>query len=224
MSSLFINARQVMDTVAPLMNDPAKTDYTYATMIPYLNIAIGELNEAMEEANVGVTNDVSPVYVVRAGVNILTNPPHDMIEIQELGERAYGSSDSFIQLPRREFPDSLPASGSLLFWCWKRSEIVFNQKGATTDREVQLKYTRRPFWGAQNELSIIGNVSSHMFLTFKTAALCAQFVGENESRAAVLQAQADHALERIIGISNKGKQQMMTRHRPFRAGYKSRGY
>jgi len=224
MSSLFINAGQVMDTVAPLLNDPAKTDYTYITMLPYLNIAIGELNELLEESNVGVTNDISPVYIVKAGVNILTNPPHDMIEIQELGERQRGTNDSFIALPRREFPDALPPSRSLLFWCWKRSEIMFNLNGATTDRDVQLKYTRRPFWGAQNELSIIGNVSAHMFLTYKTAALCAQFVGENETRAMILQVQAEKALERIIGISNKGKQQIMTRHRPFRAGYKSRGY
>jgi hypothetical protein len=224
MSSLFITAGAVMDTVAPLLNDPAKTDYTYITMLPYLNIAIGELNELLEEANVGVTNEVSPNYIVRAGVNILTNPPHDMIEIQELGERAYGTSESFIALPRREFPDSLPPSGSLLFWCWKRSEIMFNLRGATTDREIRLKYTRRPFWGAENEKSIIGTVSAHMFLTYRTAALCAQFVGENESRADVLAVQAEKAFERLLGISNKGKQQIMTRHRPFRAGYKSRGY
>jgi hypothetical protein len=222
MSSLFINAGQVMDTVAPLLNDPDKTDYTYITMLPYLNLAIGELNELLEESNVGVTNEVSPVYIVRAGNNILTNPPHDMIEIQEIGERQLGDKGPFIPLPRREFLDSLPVSNSLSFWTWSRQEIKFN--AANTDREVQLKYTRRPFWGAQNDKSIIGTVSAHMFLTYKTAALCAQFVGENETRAAILQAQAERAFERILGISNKGKQQIMTRHRPFRAGYKAGGY
>lgn len=224
MSSLFITAGSVMDTVAPLLNDPGKTDYTYITMLPYLNMAIGELNESLEESNVGVTNDISPIYLVKAGINIVANPPIDLIEIQEVGERLHGVDGSFIALPRREFPEALPRSSSLLFWCWKRQEIMFNLNGANTDRDVQLKYIRRPFFGAQDSESIIGTVSAHMYLSYKTAALCAMFVGENESRADILQAQAEKALERIIGISNKGKQQIMTRHRPFRAGFKSRGY
>ena len=47
------------------------------------------------------------------------------------------------------------------------------------------------------------------------------FIGENETRAGILEDKAEKALERITGINNKGKQQMMTRHRPFSASYKS---
>jgi hypothetical protein len=67
-------------------------------------------------------------------------------------------------------------------------------------------------------------INSRSYLSYKTAALCAMFIGENESRAKILNDQADEAMERLEGISNKGRQQIMTRHRPFRAAYKSRGY
>jgi hypothetical protein len=49
------------------------------------------------------------------------------------------------------------------------------------------------------------------------------FIGENETRAGILETQAEKAMERLTGINNKGKQQIMTRHRPFRAAYKARG-
>ena len=49
------------------------------------------------------------------------------------------------------------------------------------------------------------------------------FIGENETRAMVLDAQAERAMDRLLGINNKGRQQIMTRHRPFRASWKARG-
>ena len=71
--------------------------------------------------------------------------------------------------------------------------------------------------------TIIPVMNCRSYLSFKTAALCAMFIGENQTRAQILEAQADEAMERMTGMSNKGRQQMMTRHRPFRAGYKARG-
>jgi hypothetical protein len=61
------------------------------------------------------------------------------------------------------------------------------------------------------------------FLAYKTAALCSMFIGENQTRASILEAKAEQALERLTGINNKGRQQIVTRHRPFRAGWKARG-
>jgi hypothetical protein len=60
-------------------------------------------------------------------------------------------------------------------------------------------------------------------LSYKTAALLSQFIGENESRAQLLNGEAELAVERMASIDNKGRQQMSTRHRPFRASYKARG-
>ena len=233
MSTTNLTAAQVMDRVASLMNDTAKTDYTYVAQLPYLNMAIDELVESLEESNSSPTNQTSAVIVVGVGKNKITpiedptvGVPHypiDLVEIQEVGERASGTQDSFLQLGRREFLQGFPPNQSLLFWVWEDQEIKFNPNGALGARDIQLRYISQAISLATNEASIIGTINARSYLSYKTAAFCSMFIGENETRAGVLEAQAEKALERITGINNKGKQQIMTRHRPFRAAYKARG-
>ena len=231
MSTTSLTAGEVMDRAAALMNDPAKTDYTYISMLPYLNMAIDELVESLEESNASPTNMTSTVISLPIGTSKLTpveNPtgphyPMDLVEIQEVGERAQGSSDPFSRLGRREFLQVYSPANSLLFWCWEDQCIKFNPLGANTAREVELKYVRRAVSQATNEDSIIATINSRSYLSYKTASLCSMYIGENETRAGALGSDAEKALERLTGINNKGKQQIMTRHRPFRAGYKARG-
>jgi hypothetical protein len=228
-----------MDRAANLLNDPNKTDYKYTVMLPYLNLAIEEYSDLMAEANTPVsnmtsTNNTLPPIIIPVGVAFITiaesaivgapKYPDDLIEIQEVGERQQGSLGPFIRLERREFPMAYPATNSLLFWYWERSIIRFNDNGATTPMEIELKYLSQgaPYVATPDEL--IFAVGARTYLAYKTAALCAMFIGENESRAEVLERQAEKAIERATSISNKGRQQIVTRHRPFRASYKSRGF
>lgn len=234
MSTTSLTAGVVMDRSAVLLNDPAKTDYTYAVQVAYLNMAIDELVEVLEESNSSPTSQTSASITIPIGANRLTpiedatvgipHYPFDLVEIQEVGERMGGSQDSFIRLDRKEFGATLPPNQSLLYWCWEDQMIKFNPNGAITIREVQLKYVRQTISIANDETSIIGTINARSYLSYKTAALCAMFIGENETRAQALEDEATKALERMTGISNKGRQQIMTRHRPFRASYKMRGY
>jgi len=127
-------------------------------------------------------------------------------------------------LGRKEFLQAFPASQSLLFWCWEDQQIKFNPNGALSDRDIQLRYIRQAISQAADDASVIGAINARSYLAYKTASLCAMYIGENETRAGILATEAERALERLTGINNKGKQQIMTRHRPFRAGWKSRGY
>jgi hypothetical protein len=232
MSTTSLRAGEVMDRAAALMNDPARTDYTYTAQLPYLNMAIDELVESLEESNASPTNQTSAAITVPVGSFKLTpvedsitpHYPYDLIEIQEVGERTSGTTDAYLPLGRKDFVTAVPSSTSLLFWCWEDQNIKFNPNGATTIREVQLKYVRQAIQQASNEASLIGTIGSRSYLSYKTAALCSMFIGENETRAGVLETQAEKAIERMLGIGNKGRQQTITRRRPFRASYKSRGW
>jgi hypothetical protein len=223
-STVHLTAKDVMDSVVALLNDPQYTDFTVKVQLPYLNLACEELNQHLEESNVAISNQVSEIIPVPTGRGQIENPPIDIIEIQEVAERVKGTNDAFISLPRREFTDLLPVTNSLLFWVWKNQRIYFNPNGANGEMEVRIKYISKPIRFVHDENSAIGNANGLVYLAYKTAALIALFVSENESRAAVLNEEAEKALERIIGISNKGRQEIMTRHRPFRAGYKTRSY
>lgn len=225
-------AGDVMDRAAALLNDPAKTDYTYAAQLPYLNMAIDELVENLEESNSTPTNLTARI-VVPAGVDkifplegsgagVVYYPP-DLVEIQEIGERGVGTEDPFITMRRCEFLPTRPQNSSLLFWAWENQCIQFNRMGASTPREVELKYVRSSTAQVTSEFSVIPAINARSYLSYKTAALCSIFIGENETRAAILNAESEKALERLLGINNKGRQNIVTRHRPFRASYKARG-
>lgn len=231
MSTTSLTAGEVMDRSAALMNDPAKTDYTYVAQLPYLNMAIDELVENLEESNSSPTNQTSAVISLPVGsfqitpVESIVAPhyPIDLVEIQSIGERDSNTGNKFVGLGRRDFLQGFPATSSLLYWTWMDQIIKFNPNGSTIPKDIQINYIRQAIAQATNETSIIGTINARSYLSYKTAALCAMFIGENETRAGVLESQAEKALERITNINNKGRQQMITRRRPFRASYKAQG-
>ena len=232
MSTTSLTAGEVMDRSAALMNDPEKTDYTYEAQLPYLNMAIDELVELLEESNNSPTNKTSEPITLAVGEVMITpaeNPttphyPEDLIEIQEVRERDADSDDDFVLMTRKEFISATPATNSLLAWSWEDQCIKFNPNGANTIREIQIRYVGLGIAQATDENSVIGTIGARSFLAFKTAALCSMFIGENEARAGVLQLEAEKSWDRLVNIDNKGRQQIVTRHRPFRAGWKRRGY
>src|SRR5436190_1966994 len=128
MSTTSLTAGDVMDRVAALMNDPAKTDYTYLAQVMYLNMAIDELCEELENSNATATNQTSLVIKVGVGENQIPSPPADLVEIQSVGERLAGTLDGFIKMDRREFVPEFPPNNALIYWAWENQKIKIAQK------------------------------------------------------------------------------------------------
>src|SRR5262245_55461496 len=151
MSTTSLTAGEVMDRSAALLNDPLKTDYTYLAQLVYLNMAIDELVEHLEESNSSPTNQTSAAITLAVGkyqitpTESVTTPhyPDDLVEIREVRERLYGSTYPYIMMTRRDFVGIFPANDALLFWHWEDQIIKFNPNGATSIRDIQLKYVRQ---------------------------------------------------------------------------------
>ena len=222
----------IMDGAAALMNDTSQVVYTDAVQLPYLNIALNVLQEEFELANVPVTNDVSAVLALTAGdtvVSFTSSPalPSNLIEIQRLWERTSGVIP-WVPMTRKEF---LPRSREdqnltqFLIWSWIDQEIRLIE--STADIDLKIDYIKSIFGtpiaigNIAVDLPIINSLS---YLEFKTAALCSMFIGENETRAASLEAKATDALDRALGIPTKGRQSITTRRLPFMGSYRRRGY
>lgn len=236
MGSTSLTAANVMDKAASLMNDTAKTVYTYAAQMPYLNMALNELEEHFQLNNIPVTNETSVPITIAIGITEVKPfdgvgsgvPPHypqDLVEIRGLYERLAGSTDPFIEVVKRDFLphaiDDVPID-SLQYWIWESQVIKFI--GATTPREIKLDYIKTTFPEVTNQASLIGVINARTFLFYRTAALCTQFIGENETRAGELNGFAVLALDRVTGIGTKSKQSITTRRRPFMANYKRRSF
>lgn len=228
MSTTNVTAGEVMDWMAVLMNDAAKASYTYAAMLPYLNMAVAKLLEELERNNVPATDETAEYITVLAGQTKVMpsgsaegpHYPSDLVDIRKLSERLLGTSDTFIIMNPQNFLNERALTTALIDYSWRGQEIKFI--GATTDREIKLDYVREIVHTVNDEKGIIGVINSKSYLAFKGAALCAEFIDENMERAQVLEGEAEKSLDNILGIAAKGQQKITTRRRPFRAGMKNR--
>lgn len=228
MSSATLTAGTVMNASAALLNDVQKQQYTFAAQIPYLNIALQELQEIFEQNDVAVTVDTSVEITIPVGYDHIAydngvNPslPSDFIEPQKVWEKANGS-DSYVPMTRVGLlPLHRTSVGSFSIYIWAKQEIRFPI--STRINDIKIDYIRNLFPPVVDQNSGINVVNAATFLEFRNAALCAEFIGENKSRADSLNNDAGLAVDRSLGINSKGGQAIITRRLPFRSGYKSRG-
>jgi hypothetical protein len=227
-----------MDISASLMNDSAKQTYTYAAQSPYLRIALQELRELFELNNIPVTQQVTaPVMTLNPGVTTIVygaagtpaapKLPDDLVEPAQLWERNFGI-DPYVPMTKRDYlPHQLEGiqSNQFIYYVWQGQSIQVLPSVQKND--IKMDYIRQLFPDAGatiDQATIINVVNAQTFLEFRTASLLAEFIERNETSAQGLGAQALLALDRATGIGVKGKQNIFTRRRPFRAGYKRRGW
>jgi len=229
-----ITAGEVMDMSASLLNDTAKTVYTYTAQMPYLNMAYRELGELLELNNIPVTNATSAVIpIIASGDNIggsdtpdAAHPalPDGLVEIQQLWQRPTGTDIPFLPISKYEFLphfwDGIETS-VIPAWAWMEQIIKFIPSNTPTD--VKIDYIKTAIITIEDEDDDILIINAFNTLGFRTAGLCARFIGENPTRADTLDSDAVLAFERMLGMSNKGRQSIVTRRRPFMASYKNRG-
>lgn len=223
----------IMEMVASLQNDTARTVYTDAAVLPYLNMALDELQELFEQSDIPCTQDVSAILQcvpATVAIGYTGGPPvlpSNLIEIKQVWESLRGQNQ-WIPLTQKEFlPHYLEGVtiSQYQIYAWNNQEIRLLPANINID--LKLDYTKSIFATP----IVIGGVGVDIpirncksYLGYKTAALCSMFIGENKDRAEVLDAQATDALFRTLGIGTKGKQGIVTRRRPFRAGYKQVSY
>lgn len=223
-----LQVSEVMDSVRGLLNDTEQAVYTNTVQLPYLNIALRELEEVMEENNIGSTNGTREGISLPAGQTELVigpsttlNLPLDLIEIRQAYERTVGDSMSYSEIQRVEF---LPAFNSderwqfQIYWKWQDQKMQF--LGSTTDEQIKIEYIKRRVPKIVDPVQSIDIIGAQTFLEYRTAALVAEYVMENETRAATLNGNTQLSLDRFLSINTKGRQAIITRRRPFRAAYK----
>lgn len=218
--------KDVLDLSSNYLNDAGLSQYTYVAQLPFFNEAQDKLGQLMEANNIPATNKRSTTITVAATVTVIdftTSPalPSDLVEIQELSERQNGTTVNYIPMSRREFlPPFTQQTDSLIWWAWMDQGIQLT--GATQPVQLMIDYIASKLPTVTSTTTAITLINAKSYLAAKTAALCAQFLGENKERADELNAEADAAANVFLNINTKGRQATATRRRPFMAGYKSR--
>lgn len=213
----------IIPRIAARLNDSAQQMYTNDVILPLAQDAADELQAELDLYGILVLEHVTnpPIVVPQMnpvvpgssisldGLGLL---PLDMLEPQKLEERLSGSTDMFMPMIRRQWEPAILPTDSLRYWDYREENIFFI--GATTDREIKISYIKRLV--VINDVnSVISVNNSTLFMINRTAALCAEYIGENKTRADSLNAQANDNMAWIIRIGTKSKQGTRTRRRPF---------
>jgi len=218
-----------MDMTASLLNDTARSVYTYTAQLPYLNMAYRELGEKLELDNIPVTNETSAVILMEAGVSNIGGDggpalPDGLVEIQQLWQRPTGTSQTFIPIQKYEYlPHYWDGNETSVFPAWSYEGQIIKFIVCNTDTDVKIDYIKSAIENIPDSNKLITIINSFNYLGYRNAGLCARFIGENPTRADSLDVQAELAYDRMLGMATKGKQSIVTRRRPFMASYKSRG-
>jgi len=216
-------ASAIMANVASLLNDSAQINFTNTALLPYLQIAFQDLKDEMLDNNVPFTNEVSSILQITTSMFDIggnTGPalPSDLIEIQGCYERLTGTDDDFTLMVRMDYlPPITELTDELIYWTWQEQIIQF--LGALTIRDVRLNYIGTSVTISSPSTNV-GVLNSESYLQYRCASLAAEYIGENPTRAAGLQNDAQAALDKFLNLSNKGRQSIATRRRPFLSRYK----
>lgn len=224
-------ASTVMDDCAAVcMNDPNKQVYTYEAQIPYLRTAMGELQEKYQLNGISSTQRTSAVIQVDAGdttieFDAVGTPalPDDLIEPQQLWERNR-DIDPYIPMTKVEYlPHNMEGveTSQFIWWVWQDQKILLMP--SSFDNDIKIDYIGTLFATLVDENSVINVINAKTFLQYRTGGLLCEFIERNLSSANALNAYAEMALDRALGIGIKGKQSITTRRRPFRSGFRRRG-
>jgi len=216
-----------MDGSAALLNDTAKTVFTYAAQLPYFKIAYDDLRLELQDNNIPISSKRSTVLKLIAGAHIIsyaTIPalPVDFVEIIAVWAKNTGT-DGFHFLERKSYLAPVSDVQTQIYeYSYREQTITIPNTNQAMD--IQLDYIGDPF-GADSpeqttnsvtEISIGRVFNALNFLKYRNAALCSEFIGENKERADSLNMNALRTLEILLNISIKGSQNISTRRKKFR--------
>lgn len=218
----------VFDRVRSLMNDQSGDVYTDFVITPYFKMAHDDLRQECEDNNIPYTNITSAGITIQQGVTDIggeTGPalPLDLVEILEMYERVSGSNNDYLLMKRNLFLPKVETITSYLeVYTWQKQIIRF--LGANGNVEVKIDYLGDTLGEVVNENTVINLFNAKPFLSFRSAAYCANYIGENPDRADRLDLNAVRSLETFLNIAIKNEQSMPVRRRPFMSTYRQRGW
>lgn len=221
-----VKAGEIFDKSRFFLNDQVAAVFNDEVLLPALQIAVEDLRLECEDNSVPYTNITSAAITIPAGIKDLggdTGPalPNDLIEIVEMYERIAGTNNDYTMMRRRNFiPKTDFETTYLEVYSWQKQIVYF--VGATSDIEIKIDYIGNSLNHVVDTNSEILLYNSISFLWFRTAALAANYIGENKTRSDELNSEALRCIETMENIGIKNQQSVTVRRRPFMSSYRQR--
>jgi hypothetical protein len=206
-------ASEVMDRSRAVLNDVAKDLYTDTVLLPYLQIANDDLSDELVDNGATVPKEVSVDLILPVGSKSPVLPADFIVPI-EVFEKNSGETDDYYRFMRqRDFlPNGLPGN-ELGVWSWREQTI--NTQGSTQGKSLRVRYYRliASMAGVNSNVELAHALN---YLAYHTAALAAEHIGQNRTKAIDLESQAMIKLGKLLKKEVKQNQARVFRRRPFK--------
>ena len=207
-------ASEVLDQSASLLNDSAKTLYTYTAQLPYLQKANEDLEKKLAIYGAPQQRKDATIITLDAGETSLDLPSDFLLPIRLFEKNRGEASNNWTPLVEKDWPtENAVQTVYLGQWAFRNNAILFI--GSTVDKDIRLEYWRN--------LAVITSSSSTEdfaaakgYLAARTAELCARYIGMNDVIADKLAirevGQAEDELMRILVLNQQGMPQRRRRY------------
>lgn len=202
----------ILSSAASLLNDRDKVTWTDAVLLPYYQKAHKEIVQAYENNGSPILKEVSALTTVAIGEKTITTIT-DIRTPLKLFERASGSSDKFKEMRETDWEPEDEPGDTLKYWNWR--EGVITLLGATTARQVKLRYIKT-IEAPNSANSTVVVPEAELFLASRTAALAAGLSGGNFERASALASDAEVFKFGTLNNQTQGLQGSVIRKRGYR--------
>ena len=237
-STVNLTGQQVITFAAARLNDASQQLYTNAVCLPFLNIALDELQLKYQANNIPVTDETSAIIEVDAVLTpgILEIPfnitgatgvpdflPDDMDELKVVWESPRGLNQ-WLRMTKLDYLPEYQINAQISNFVWYQwATNALKVIAANADNDIKLDYTRRLFTEITDVTDDLLVQHSLSFLGNRVASLIAYDIEENKERGDRLYQDAyGEGLTMALQIPTKGRQRITVRRKPFRAGYKNR--
>jgi hypothetical protein len=206
-------ASEVMERSRAVLNDVAIDLYTDEVLLPYLKIANDDLSDELVDNGSTVVKEVTVDLILPIGQKTPVLP-NDFIVPIEAFEKNSGQDVSYYRfMVQRDFlPNLLPGS-ELGVWAWRHQAI--NTLGSIVAKDIRVRYYRliSSILGVNSDVELTHALN---YLSYHTAALAAEHIGQNRAKAIDLESQAIVKLSKLIKKEVKQNQSRVYRRRPFK--------
>lgn len=224
---LSISVSSILERARFFLNDQNIQYFTNAILSEPFKTAYDDLREECYDNDIRIIAEVSAALEVEAEITDIGGPtgpalPIDFVVPVTLWERPNGTTIDYARMsPFRTLPKVTTLTNYLMYWSYRKQYIEFI--GANQDIDVKIDYIGNTLGFPDDAEDRINMFNAKSFLSYRTAALAAQYQGENEERAQGLNSNARQALDKLLNTDIKNQQSMPVRRRPFMASLKRLG-
>ena len=206
-------ANAITEATSVFLNDPSKTRFTDAIMLPYVQRAHRELQLRYHNNGISLLNEISTTITVDAGdLTLGSDLPSDLIEPKHMEEKASGET-TYVDMEQKHWEPDEEQTSHLRYWVWR--EEIIQLVGATQDRVVRLYYLKSltPVSSTSSTLGVLNGLG---FIAARAAALAAKFNGQNATLGQSIDMEAAVFLQELLRRGTQTNQGFGTRRRSFR--------